>query len=171
MGTFIAMIFFFLCFLIICIILLQEGKGGGLAATGGAAMDNVIGGSSNPLRRWTAWFFAFFVVLTITINMRASNSSSTQKLTNKDGEKSVLPLDLIDPKHSDDNVISNNGLNDLLERPTQDIEVPPLPTDSSGSDAITTPSAVSELIESVSLPGLHSVPDTAESLTTSPAIQ
>lgn len=60
-------VFFLVGFLMLCLILLQEGKGGGLAAMGGAATDSVMG-ASNPLRRWTTYFFIAFVALSLAIN-------------------------------------------------------------------------------------------------------
>lgn len=59
-------VFFFIVLLMIGLILLQEGKGGGLAGMA-SGMDGVMGGR-NPLRRWTAYFFIAFLVLTIGIN-------------------------------------------------------------------------------------------------------
>lgn len=66
MSVLLFLIFFFVSLMIIGLVLLQEGKGGGLAGMS-TGMDGVMG-ARNPLRRWTAYFFVFFVLLTVGIN-------------------------------------------------------------------------------------------------------
>jgi protein translocase SecG subunit len=66
-GIFLGIVFAVLALLMVCAILLQEGKGGGLAAMGGAATDSVMG-ARNPLRRFTAYCFAAFVLVVLGMN-------------------------------------------------------------------------------------------------------
>lgn len=75
MDIVLGVIFFFVAFLLLAMILLQEGKGG-MGSVGGQAMDSVMG-ASNPLRRWTAYFFAAFVILTIAINYNLARQQAS----------------------------------------------------------------------------------------------
>ncbi|GHV19283.1 hypothetical protein AGMMS49959_03760 [Planctomycetales bacterium] len=77
MGIFLSVVFFIVAFLMICAILLQEGKGGGLASMGGAATDSVMGGR-NPLRKFTAFCFAIFVIVVVGLNYANSRQANVE---------------------------------------------------------------------------------------------
>ncbi|MDR1535400.1 MAG: preprotein translocase subunit SecG [Planctomycetota bacterium] len=66
MGVLFIIIFFLMSFFLVGLVLLQEGKGGGLTGMS-TGMDGIMG-AKNPLRRLTAYLFAFFLVLTVAIN-------------------------------------------------------------------------------------------------------
>ncbi|MDR0867625.1 MAG: preprotein translocase subunit SecG [Planctomycetota bacterium] len=77
MGIFLSVVFFIVAFLMICAVLLQEGKGGGLASMGGAATDSVMGGR-NPLRKFTAFCFAIFVIVVVGLNYANNRQANVE---------------------------------------------------------------------------------------------
>ena len=162
MGVFFLIVFFLVSFLIVGLVLLQEGKGGGLTGMS-TGMDGVMG-AKNPLRRLTAYLFAFFVLMAITINwyfhQRVDNviplGAEIQDNTQRVLEESA-PL-------GDINVAPASEVPEGSLRPEASPEAPPADAPESGSmpaapvDAPETPEVTDKPSEAegVQLPSVES---------------
>ena len=161
-GVIFLAIFFLISVFIVGLVLLQEGKGGGLTGMS-TGMDGVMG-AKNPLRRLTAYLFAFFVLLCLGINIHFHWSSNVDSAlpaganlpaaaspANGGALPAALPEGALRPEAGED--AGGEIAPALPIRPEGDAATPAEPIATSGSDAAESlTQAVDELEQAAETP-------------------